>query len=294
MSPWKQPAKFVPVNLTPGDTPEDQWALSMVHSIFDDVMSVMQTERSKQITVGPSEIGTDCDKCLARKLSLLYPPETPGSDSWKAQIGTFGHAGLEEHFGKIHPAPWARPTDLWTPDPGDRHAADGTDKFPPTITSPHYHLERKLVMRPWLSGSCDMYVEGSAPHGLVVDWKFQGARSLGDTGKGKIPSYYFAQMNLYGLGYELLGMPVSHLVLFALPRDDELNAARPVLMRYDRQVALDAIARCERMMAAAELVGWPALIERQPSANDTGGHCWDCPRFERQENHTFIDDLLGR
>lgn len=279
MSPFKQPAKFVPVNLTPGDTAADQWALGMVHSIFGDVMSVMQTERSKQVTVGPSEIGTDCDKCLARKLSLLYPPEIPGSDSWKAQIGTFGHAGLEEHFGKIHPLPTSE---------FEQSAITG-----PTLTDPHYHLERKLVMRPWLSGSCDMYVEGSAPHGMVVDWKFQGPSSLKKTSTGKIPSYYFAQMNLYGLGYELLNMPVSHLVLFALPRDDELNAARPVLMRYDRQVALDAIARCERMMAAAELIGWEALIERQPSANDTGGHCWDCPRFERQENHTFLDDLLG-
>lgn len=276
MSPWKQPAKFVPVNLTPNE-PQDAWALSMVHSIHADVMSVMNTERSKQVKIGPSEIGTDCDKCLARKLSLLYPPEPPSSDGWKAQIGTFGHAGLEEHFGKIHP-----------------NRSDPNFPADVTLDNPNYHLERKLQIRPWLSGSCDMYVEGSQPHGLVVDWKFQGARALAKTGKADIPSYYHVQMNTYGLGYELLGLPVSHLVLYALPRDDELNAARPVLMRYDRQVALDAIARCERMMAGAEIVGWEALIDRQQSANDVGGHCWDCPRFDKRETHTFIDDLLGR
>lgn len=273
---WGKRAKFVPVNLTPQQGPQDEWALGMVHSIHADVMSVMQTERSKQRSIGISEIGTDCDKCLTRKLSGLYEPELPGSDSWKAQIGTFGHAGLEEHFGQLHP---------------------NVEHFTPTIYEPRYHLERRLQIRPWLGGSCDMYVEGGVvngqPYGLVDDWKFQGARSLGDTGKGKIPSYYFVQMNTYGLGYELLGMPVSHLVLYALPRDDELNAARPVLMRYDRQVALDAIARCERFMAAAELVGWEALIDRQQSANDTGGHCWDCPRYEAIENRTFIDDLTG-
>lgn len=278
-----QPKKFVPVNLTPGDSEGDQWALGMVHSIFGDVMSVMQTERSKQLKIGPSEIGDHCQKCLARKLSLLYPPELPGSGDWKAQIGTFGHAGLEEHFGQIHPLP------EYPVHPGE-YGADG-----PNMTDPFYHLERKLHIRPWLSGSCDMYVEGTAPHGLVVDWKFQGANTLKKSGSGKLSQTYFVQMNTYGLGYELLDMPVSHLVLFALPRDDELNAARPVLMRYDRQVALDAIARCERLMEVAELVGWENLIERLPSANDVPGadRCWDCPRFAAREERTFIDDLVG-
>ncbi len=289
-----QPKKFVPVNLTPGDSEGDQWALGMVHSIFGDVMSVMQTERSKQLKIGPSEIGDHCQKCLARKLSLLYPPELPGSDSWKAQIGTFGHAGLEEHFGDIHPLPW----DPWESDgteSSSRFMVSGRDRYPATMTDPHYHLERKLHIRPWLSGSCDMYVEGSAPHGLVVDWKFQGANTLKKSGSGKLSKTYFVQMNTYGLGYELLGMPVSHLVLFALPRDDELNAARPVLMRYDRQVALDAIAECERLMEVAELVGWENLIDRLPSANDVPGadRCWDCPRFAAREERTFIDDLTG-
>jgi hypothetical protein len=275
---WGKKAKFVPVIKMPVESEADHWAVEMVYSLHADITSVMQTERSKQRHIGISEIGTECDKCLCRKLSGLYAPELPDSSNWLAQIGTFGHSGLEEHFGKIHPIPKG---------------------LTPTPQAPHYHLERRLQIRDWLGGNSDMYVEGGihngAAFGIVDDWKFQGTKKIAEkTGKGEISRTYYVQMNVYGLGYEQIGLPVSHLLLYALPRDAELDAARPVLMRYDRQVALDAIARCEQFQAIAEIVGWEALIERQKTAAQAGlkEKCWDCDRFDALERNSFFDGLI--
>lgn len=266
---------FAPVLMFQPETEADKWADKMVHSLITDIADTMNTERARKQEIGISEIGNPCSKCVARKLSGLYlkPREDRMKSGWKAQVGTFIHTGLEQHFAALYPHP-------------------GED-----VT---YHLERRVTVlehkEHTIDGSCDMYVQG-ATNGVVVDWKTQNSERLATkTGKGEIGPTYTVQMMTYGLGYELLGFPVTHVLLFALPRDGELNDAKPVLMRYDRQVAVNALARLTGMIDAAELLeqaypdqGWEKLI----AAQDTASGCFDCRGYQNAEEESFLGFITG-
>lgn len=253
-------------------------AIKQIDVLQGEVAATMNTERSRQQTIGISEIGDPCRRTVARKLSGLYPK--PHDPSWKAQVGTFIHGGLEEHFVTR----FADRTILGT----------GPTFDPPTDERPHYAMERRLSVWDYkgfhLGGSCDLYVQGGS-YGLVTDWKTQGTdKLLKKTAKGDIGQTYTVQMHTYGLGYELLGLNVTHVLLYALPRDGDLALAKPVLMRYDRTIAVNALKRLQDMIDAAEIVGWPTLVESQPRES----FCFDCDKFEREENSRWEQGLFSQ
>src|SRR5580704_5039743 len=55
--------------------------------------------RSMQQTLGPSEIGHECDRRLAYKLAG-YPTVNPTASGWAAWVGTQIHRGLAELFAE--------------------------------------------------------------------------------------------------------------------------------------------------------------------------------------------------
>lgn len=271
-------APFQPVILFQPETPADKLAVDMVYSLQNDIRETMNTERSQQTTIGLSEIGMECDRCVARMLSGQYANIDDGDKGWKAQIGTFGHAGLEEHFAAKYPALVGEI---------------------PTDAAPLYHLEADLKLWQYkslnLGGHCDLYIEGET-FGIVDDWKFQGPTKLKQTSAGKIGQQYTVQMSAYGLAWQQLGKLVTHVCLYALPRDGDLNEARPVLMRFDPKPAVDALARLQRMIDAAEILeagfpgeGWDRLIRAQARA----GHCFSCAAYEAQEDRGFFGAMFN-
>lgn len=278
--PRRKPAPiFQPIIRFQPETDADRRAEKLVYSIYADVLKTMDTERNRQVEIGLSEIGGVCRKCLTRKLSGQYADmQEEGPRGWKAMIGTMGHAYLEQHMAELH-GNAAAPT--WSTD---------HDEIPKaTDDAPLYHMERQLNVLTYkgrtLGGHCDLYVQGET-FGVVVDWKFLGKSSLEAIAKGKIKPEYEVQMPSYGLGYELMGYPVTHVLLFTLPRDGDLSEAKPVLMRYERQKSIDALAVITELIDAAELLeatypgeGWDRLILAQP----TSSGCWDCGRFEEYE-----------
>lgn len=247
----------------------DRLAIQMIDSLHADLHETMHTARNAKQTIGVSEYGTDCMRCLARKVALLQPKVQ--SYSWQAQVGTFIHAGLEEFFGQKY---------------GGRVRAEPTD------AAPLYHTERNLVLHDFghfvLEGSCDMFIEG-ASFGLVDDWKTKTLAKLKEAAAGKVDPVYYLQMMGYAFGWELLGKLVTHVVMYSVPRDGDLDLAKPVLMRYDRQVVIDRLAKIESMIAAADVIGWEKLILAQESS----GHCFDCERFDAHDRDSFISDLTG-
>jgi hypothetical protein len=286
-------------------TNADRAAIAHVHHLHDIVMSTMNTERSRKLTIGISEIGEPCSKCVARKLSLAYPKRNEGGAGWRAQMGTMSHDYFERFF--LEKFDWmfewyeiddpARPGKyLWK--------YRTRDDIEPTPEQPIYYLERKLEVWKYqhdsgspeysldLNGSCDLFSRVWTPEGeigVVTDWKFPGATVLAEVGKGKIKPAYKVQMNTYGLGYELAGLKVDYVDLHSIPRDGDLDEARPVLMRYDRQVAVDALARIKSMIDGAAVVGWPAFIEMMPKAPG----CWDCGHFESVDEADFITAITA-
>jgi len=189
------------------------------------------TERSKQTVIGISEVGMDCRKCVARKLA--EKPRTPDG-SWFPFIGTAVHAQLEEGFAR------------WD----------------------DYILEERLFVHEYkslkLAGSCDMF---AYKDGVVNDWKVVGQEALKKAAKGDIKNQYRVQAMLYGLGWKKKGYDVSHVSLTFLPRDLDLPNAQVVMLRYDEAIAIEALAELELLIDAAEIIGWDAVIAKQPKAS---------------------------
>lgn len=204
------------------------------------------TERSKQTVIGISEVGMDCRKCVARKLA--EKPRTPDG-SWFPFIGTAVHDQLEQGFAS-----------RWPDD---------------------YHLENRLHVHSYkgleLGGSCDMF---AYKEGVVNDWKIVGQEALKKAAKGEIKNQYRIQAMLYGLGWKKKGFDVTHVALTFLPRDLDLPNAQVVMLRYDEQIAIEALAQLELLIDAAEIVGWDEVIAKQPKAS----FCWDCRKYEQQED----------
>lgn len=254
---------FQPQFMFPIETAADRLVRDLVYSLHRDIAETMNTERSQQTTIGISEIGEECPRCLARKLAEIPEPREEGS-GWKAQMGTFGHAGLEQHFG-------------------DKYDVRLTQPGGATDIKPIYHLEKDLHLHSYkgleLGGHCDLYVEGET-FGVVDDWKFLGGRTLGDKPSHK----YQVQMSGYGLAWQALGKLVTHVILYRLPRDGELDEAAPVVWRFNPDLALNALAKIEALIDAAEIIGWPTVIEAQPRA----AHCFSCQRYEKAERESFL------
>lgn len=229
-------------------TTSDQRAYDAAHTWLRRIPELFITARSLQQEIGISEVGSDCRKCVARKLALVYKKP---DGSWFPFIGTAVHDALEKGFA---------------------------DRWPN-----EYKLENRLQVHKYkslnLGGSCDMacLVDGVL---IVNDWKIVGERKLKEAAKGKVSSQYRVQAMLYGYGWEQLGETPTHVALSFLPRDKDLPEAQVVMMRYDKQIALDALKEIEKLIDIAEIMGWDAVIQKQPKAS----FCFDCKKYEQEED----------
>lgn len=145
-----------------------------------------QAPRSLQSFLGPSEIGSDCDRQVAAKMARV-PRTNHVTDPWPSIVGTALHA--------------------WAAD-----AFDADNKR----TAPRWITETRVTPHPDHPGTADLY---DAKEHAVVDWKFLGPGSM-DKIKSREgpPRHYVVQLLLYGLGYRLAGLPVDRVVLAAVPR----------------------------------------------------------------------------
>ncbi len=231
----------------------DEIALAAANTWMTRIPELFITERSKQIQLGISEVGMDCRKCVARKLALK-PRIIDGS--WYPFIGTAVHDQLENGFKSRWPD--------------------------------EYHLEERLHVHSYksleLAGSCDMF---AWQDGVVNDWKVVGENALAEARRGKVKSQYRVQAMLYGYGWEQKGFDVTHVSLSFLPREGKLEDAVVAIMRYDKDLALESLAQLESMIDAAEIVGWDAVIEKQPKAS----FCFSCRRYE-QTDHDSVESLI--
>lgn len=219
--------------------------------------------RNAQIHLGPSEIGTPCDRRLVLAL-LGAPAVNPGGDGWAAWMGTQGHAGLAEMF-------------MWADAGSGRYSVETPLVFPSA-----------LIPR----GTGDLLDRVFA---VFVDHKFMGQWALKKL-RTKGPSKtYRVQVHTYAYGARLRGEKVERVAIIAWPRegsslDDLYIWEEP----YDPTVAAEALKRVDdlkawsdKMMAdgstGPEVAGAAAIVP----------DCTYCP-FHLKASKNITDGCNGK
>lgn len=190
--------------------------------------------RSAQTTLGPSEMGTLCDRRLALSL-MRMPPVNPGGDNWASFVGTCIHAGLEEMF-------------MW--------ADAGTGRF-----AVEQRLEYGHPIVP--KGTADLLDRTLM---MVLDHKAQGRWSRNKLkSQGPIPTYR-VQAHVYAHGMRLRGEAIEKVAIISWPRDEStLDDLYVWVEDYRPDIVKDAFERVERINAEAK-VKYADVIDEYPDA----------------------------
>lgn len=175
-------------------------------------------ERSQQPTLGPSEIGTPCDRRIAMSLMRLTPVN-PGGDNWASFVGTCIHSGLENMF-------------LW--------ADAGSGRYAPEVrlTFPNKHvpggttdlIDRMLLM--------------VADHKAMGDYSANKLRTEGPS------RTYRVQAHTYGYGASLRGEKIKAVAIVSWPRTgSSLDDLYVWDEDYDPGIARRALQRVDEIGA---------------------------------------------
>lgn len=249
-SPFSQPAKL-PAAVTdpiPMTVLGEQVAARMKELFYSYDNRKTDDNRSAQVTLGPSEIGTPCDRRLAMSL-LGIPAVNPGGDGWAAFVGTCIHAGLADMFT------WA-------------DAGTGRFAVEQQLTFPNEHVPR---------GTADLLDRTLC---MVDDHKAQGRWSLDKLKTQGIPPGYRVQLHTYGYGKRLQGEVVDFVALISWPREASTLADLYVVVEpYDPQVARDALERVDRIAELTTALdrGEPLKTAREFDIDPES--CKFCPHF---------------
>jgi hypothetical protein len=223
-------------------------------TVMRDVLTQLDASRprSQQKRLGPSEIGTPCQRQLAMKLADLPRQPQPGVP-WAPMQGTAVH-GLMEEALRFHNAKLGR--DRWV-------------------------IEERLHMDDEISGSGDAFDTDTC---TVVDWKFVGTTALRDVRRKTVANEdlvkpdYRVQAHLYGLGHERAGREVRWVRLVFLARSHDYNDSAEWTEAYQPDIAIKALARyyeTQDLIAALDLVANPAMWDLVPAK--VGKACAWCP-----------------
>lgn len=221
--------------------------------------------RSAQVTMGPSEMGTPCDRRLALSL-MRMPPVNPGGDGWAAFVGTCIHAGLEQMF-------------MWADAGTGRFAVEQRLEFP-----------SKYVPK----GTADLIDRTLF---MVDDHKCQGRWSRNKLKSQGLSPTYKVQAHTYAYGARLRGERIEKIAIISWPRDEaSLEDLYVHVEDYDPSVVKKAFERVERIGEEVQQkqseLNLTYSIDREPSEElsleirarvsadyDVADDCRFCPFF---------------
>lgn len=222
--------------------------------VFTEMLDVIRqaqrdNPRSRQVEIGPSEIGHPCTRWLAYKLAGAA--RVNDAVSWRSTIGVAGHQWLADVFlnanDHVEQPRWFTENKVHV---GAIHGPDGYEVY----------------------GSCDTYDLITA---LVVDWKIVSKTTLADARRNGPKPNYRVQGHAYGRGWTRRGVPVSNVAVAFLPASGELEDAVFWHEPYDEQVVIDALDRVSHVSQFVSQVGVTAATVL-PTAEH---YCTRCPYY---------------
>jgi hypothetical protein len=206
--------------------------------------------RSLQKLIGPSEIGTPCQRKLAHKIAGTPPSNHTQATPWKPTIGTAMHTWLEDAFNHLH-----------ADQPGGRYDTETRLRVGDIDGTP-------------IHGSSDLFDHHT---GTVVDWKITTRNKIRSQYKPHGPGQqYRIQAHLYGQGWANAGYHVNNVAIMFLTRDGELADHHLWVEEYDPQIAADALARATTTKQIIDALGTTAFSVLPPTAD----HCPWCPFWQ--------------
>ena len=221
--------------------------------------ALREQPRSLQQGIGPSELGNECEHCLAAKLAgWVQHPQA----AWLPAIGTFVHTALAEIFER-HPDRYLVETRVMVGRLGDKEV--------------------------W--GSSDLYDKETD---TVVDYKIVGATTLKAAAKTGPTRRYFTQAHAYGTGFANAGYPVKRVAICYLPRNAlSLDFGVWWEAHYDPSITTLALNHAEAILwqieglRAVDPAAVPVWIGGLPRAKG----CFDCARYADAPHD--LADLVG-
>lgn len=221
------------------------------HRLTELIMwQAARSPRSLQANIGPSEIGSPCDRQIAYRLAGAEEVNLR-QDPWAAIIGTAIHRWLQEAV------------EDWVEDNG------GVRRL---------FTEIELDLGGLITGHCDLY---DAESETVIDWKTVGPNALKEVEAGRISVGYMIQTHLYGYMFAQQNIPVKRVALVFIPRASSLNRLRVWSALYDPTVAetaLNRLSEIARKVMDMDLLNKSHMWAEVPA--EGGDHCGFCPWFE--------------
>jgi hypothetical protein len=166
--------------------------------------------RSRQVLLGCSEAGVECDRRIA--YSMIGHEVRNFPDPLKALMGTAFHHLMD----------------------------DGVRKWQEVHNSHDWLTETEVWPAKFLKGHVDLY---SKSRKLVLDWKTTSAEILKKWAKEGIPQQYLIQVMLYGKGIINAGYEVERVGLVGVSRSGTLRDVQVLTLPYDPQIVIDALRR---------------------------------------------------
>lgn len=200
--------------------------------------------RSAQAMLGPSEIGSECDRKLVYRLMGITPVSHGGGVKWPAYVGTGVHSQMEA-------------MSQWLDADRGRFLVE----------------HRVKIIDDELEGTLDLY---DRMHKRVIDWKAPSARAVRKYKINGPGDQYFYQGQLYGYGLARQGENPKEIAIVFMARDaSSLEQGLHVeVFDYQPSKAREMIDKYKRLKEAAETVESPLQVKPTPS-----NLCQYCPFF---------------
>jgi hypothetical protein len=233
--------------LDTGITPYDM-------GVREELIQVIQwadrnSERSKQVGLGASEVGMDCTRRLAYRMAGI-PGLHRRMDGWPAIVGTSIHSWVEKAVNRFQAA---HPGELsWV-------------------------TEMQVLPNPLIMGHTDLY---ESKRGLVLDWKFPSTDNLKKLIKDGWSQQYRIQAHLYGLGHKNAGRKVERVGIIAIARQGSLRSVHCKTEPFDESVAqwaVDRVYELGNFLIANEVEKHPDIFADIPAVPSR--LCGYCPWF---------------
>lgn len=228
--------------------------------------AIVGQPRNTQKRIGPSEIGTPCDRRIGYRLAGV-PQVNERGVAWKPYVGT----SIHEQFATVIA----------------RHEMQRFYVVEPDAVTPRYRVEERIsvgeVNGVEIQGSCDLFDEH---RGEVWDWKFTTRNQIREHYRPHGPGdQYRIQAHLYGRGWQRAGKDVRTVGVIFMTRDGEFTDRHVWHEPYDEQVAVDALERAGSIALALEALGPEFTIPTLPTADAWCNYCpWhkaNAPQIER-------------